>query len=229
VLLAAISFACWAAAAVRHLREPPAARAARDHHGRYLLPGDFDGLASRLLLRAQRACDAVLGSAAHRAGLLDGPGDAVVLPREEWAIAAALAEHTRLRRERDARRPERRSERLRALVEPQRRALDLAVGSIISRVEALEAYARQTRELDDAYLEWQAVQRIPAENERYRDLVAGTVRDDLARAELGRLAGDARRAVSVLRAETRRAARDGGALAAPPGDSCYGMTKSDER
>jgi hypothetical protein len=201
VLLAAVSFACWVAIAVRHLREPDQARAARVHHGRYLLPGDFDRVASRLLLRAQRACDAVLGTAAHRDGLLDTTGNTVLLPREEWEIASTLAEHTRLRREEEASRPGRVSERLGALLEPRRRALDASVGAVIARVEALETYARRARELDDAYEEWRAVQDLPERHQRYLSLLAGIVLHDLGRKQIDRLAGDTRRAVTVLRAD----------------------------
>jgi hypothetical protein len=212
VALAAASFACWVAIALRHLREPDASRAARTYHGRYLLPGDFDRVASRLLLRAQRACDAVLGSAAHRDGLLDGTRNSVLLSREEWEIASTLAEHTRLRREEAARRPERVTPRLRALLEPRRQALAASVGSVIARVEALETYARRARELDDAYAEWQAVHDLPERDERYLSLLAGTVRHDLARAEIDRLSGSAGHAGAALKAS-----------------AYYGLTKDDEK
>ncbi|MFC5746145.1 hypothetical protein [Actinomadura rugatobispora] len=209
VLLAAVSFTGWTAGILRHLREPAAARAARRYHGRYLLPGDLDRPAARLLVRAQRACDAVLGSAAHRAGLLDDVDNTVVLPRQEWAIAVALAEHTRLRRERRAQRPERLSPRVRALLEPQDRALELSVASVVERVEALETYAAQARGLDDAYHEWQVVRRLPEQNERYRELLAATVRDDLAREEIERLAGGAAAARDLLRESVGDAVRAG--------------------
>ncbi|MEW2355054.1 hypothetical protein [Spirillospora sp. NPDC029432] len=198
VLLAAASFTGWVIGALRHVREPAATRAAREHHGRYLLPADLDRPAAGLLRRAQRAVDAVLASESHAAGLLDEAGNAVALPEQEWAIACALAEHTRLRRERAAQRPERLSPRVRAMLEPQERALGLSVRSVTERVEALEAYARQARETDDAYHEWRVVRRIPEQNARYRDLLAATVRDDLAREEIDRLAGDARRARAAL-------------------------------
>ncbi|WP_344588025.1 hypothetical protein [Actinomadura vinacea] len=209
-LLAAASFTGWVAGTLRHLREPAAARAARERHGRYLLPGDFDRPAARLLLRAQRASDAVLGSAAHTEGLLDDVENTVVLPRQEWAIASALAEQTRLRR---AERPERLSPRVRALLEPQRRALELSVASIVERIEALEAYAEHTRELDDAYREWEFVRRLPEQNERYRELLAATVRDDLAREEIERLDDGARTARDMLREAVGGAVRAGHALA----------------
>lgn len=198
-VLAAVSFGGWAAGALRHIGEPAAERAVRVHHGRYLVLGDFDQPAAGLLSRAQRAIDTVLGSEAQRAGLLDDVNNSVALPHQEWEIAEALAEHTRLRRERDAQQHGRLSEPVRALLEPQRRALDLSIRSITERIEALEAYARRTGDADDAYHEWRVLQRLPEQNARYRELLARTVRDDLAREEIHRLAQDAERAGVLLR------------------------------
>ncbi|KAB2342634.1 hypothetical protein [Actinomadura rudentiformis] len=212
-VLAAASFTGWTIGAIRHLREPAAASAARDYHGRYLLPADFDRPAAQLLLRAQRAIDAVLGSESHRAGLLDDVDNTVVLPRQEWEIAWALAEHTKLRRERRAQRPERLTPRVLALLEPQRRAMDLSVRAITDRIEALETYARRARDADDAYHEWQVVERLPEQNARYRDLLARTVGHDLARDEIERLAGDAQRAETMLRDSVGTALQAGRALA----------------
>ncbi|MFG2000293.1 hypothetical protein ACGFNU_14185 [Spirillospora sp. NPDC048911] len=211
-VLAAASFTGWTIGAIRHLREPASAQASREYHGRYLLPGDFDRPAAQLLLRAQRAVDAVLGSETHRAGLLDDVNNTVVLPRQEWEIAWALAEHTKLRRERRAQRPERLTPRVRALLEPQRRAMDLSVRAITERIEALETYARRARDADDAYHEWQVVERLPEQNARYRDLLARTVRHDLARDEIERLADDAQRAESGLRDSVGTALQAGRAL-----------------
>ncbi|GLW63319.1 hypothetical protein Arub01_15630 [Actinomadura rubrobrunea] len=208
-LLAAGSFVAWTVGALRHLREPASSRAAREHHGRYLLPADFDRPAARLLVRAQRAIDTVLASRAHGAGLLDDVNNAVVLPRQEWAIACALAEHTRLRRDRRAQRPELLTAPVRELLEPQRRALELSVRAITERVEALEEYARRARSADDAYHEWQVLRRLPEQNARYQDLLARTVGHDLARDEIRRLADDARRAENALRDSIRSALRTG--------------------
>ncbi|GAA4083504.1 MULTISPECIES: hypothetical protein [Actinomadura] len=216
VALAAVSFVAWAAGAVRHLREPDASRAARAHHGRYLLPADFDRPAARLLVRAQRAIDTILGSKAHSAGLLDDVNNAVVLPRQEWAVACALAEHTRLRRERRAQQPERLTESVRELLEPQHRALELSVRAITERIEALEEYAQRAREADDAFHEWRVLRRLPEQNARYQDLLARTVGHDLAREEIRRLADDARRAEHALRASIASALRTGRAVTAPP-------------
>lgn len=214
-VLAAVSFTGWAIGALRHVREPAAARAAREHHGSYLLPADFDRPAARLLVRAQRAIDAVLGSQAHRAGLLDDISNTVVLPRQEWAIAGALAEHTRLRRERLAQQPERLSPRVRALLEPQDRALELSVRSVTGRIEALEAYARRAGEADDAYHESRVLQTLPEQNARYRDLLASTVGDEMAGAEIRGMAEDAHRAETALRERGTGAVRAGHDLARP--------------
>ncbi|MBT2209980.1 hypothetical protein [Actinomadura sp. NEAU-AAG7] len=214
--LAGVSFAGWVLGALRHVREPAAARTARDHHGRYLLAADFDRPAARLLVRAQRAVDAVLGSQAHGAGLLDAVNNRVVLPRQEWAIAEALAEHTRLRRERAAMRPERLSESVRALLEPQDRALALSVRSVTLRIEALEGYARRARETDDAYHESRVIQALPEQNARYRDLLAGTAGDAMAGAEIRGMAEDAHRAETALRDRVAVALRAGQDLVLPP-------------
>jgi hypothetical protein len=211
-LLATVSFTGWVAGALRHLREAPVERSVREHHGRYLLPGDFDRSAARLLLRAQRAIDVVLGSAAHRAGLLDDVNNAVVLPQQEWEIASALAEHTRLREEQRAQRPERLTPQVRRLLEPQRRALELSAAAITARIEALETYARRARDADDAYHEWQVLQRLPEQNERYRDLLARTVGHDAASEEIHRLAEDAQCAESALRDSVGTALQAGKAL-----------------
>ncbi|MFC5182617.1 hypothetical protein [Actinomadura harenae] len=214
--LAAAGFAGWTVGALRHLREPETTRAARDHHGRYLLPADFDRPAARLLVRAQRAIDAVLGSQAQAAGLLDAIDNATELPRQEWAIASALAEHTRLRRERRAQQPERLSAPVRALLEPQRRALNLSVRSITRRIEALEAYAGSAHAADEAFHEWRVLRDLPEQNARYRDLLAETVRDTLAVEVIDRLESDARRAEAILR--DRVASAIGTGLELPPPD-----------
>ncbi|WUH96208.1 hypothetical protein OHR68_21725 [Spirillospora sp. NBC_00431] len=213
--LAAVSFTGWVIGALRHVGEPAAARAAREHHGSYLLPGDFDRPAARLLVRAQRAIDAVLGSRSHGAGLLDDVNNAVVLPRQEWAIASALAEHTRLRRERVAQQPERLSPRVRALLEPQDRALARSVRSVTARIEALEAYARRAGETDDAYHESLVLRDLPEQNARYRELLASTVGDEMAGAEIRGMAEDAHRAERALRERITSALRAGHELGLP--------------
>ncbi|WP_433137826.1 hypothetical protein ACQPZ8_35410 [Actinomadura nitritigenes] len=215
VLLAAVSFTGWVVGALRHLREPAAARAAREHHGRYLLPADFDRPAARLLVRAQSAIDAVLRSQSHRTGLLDDVGNTVVLPRQEWAIASTLAEHTRLRRERVVQQTERLSPRVRALLEPQERALALSARSVTVRIEALEAYARRVGEADDAFHESRVLAALPEQNARYRDLLAGTVGDEMAAAEIRGMAEDAHRTERALREEVAEALPTAPELALP--------------
>jgi hypothetical protein len=208
--LAAVSFGGWMHGTLRYVGERPEARAARLHHGRYLLFGDFDKPAARLLCRAQHAVDRVLASAAHQAGLLDDIANTVTLRHHEWEIADALAEHTRLRREREAQQPHRLSAPVRELLEPQERALRLSIRSITERIEALETYAARAADTDDALHDWRVLQDLPEQNARYRDLLVRTVRDDLARTEIARLTADAQQAEAALRAtlaEAHSAAR----------------------
>ncbi|MBW8482384.1 hypothetical protein [Actinomadura parmotrematis] len=95
--------------------------AARSHHGRYFLFSDFApadqrpwfGVSLReLMARAQAAVRAVLESEVNAAGLLDDTANAVLLPRQEWEIAQALADLTRgVRRRGRAGRPHLRGHR----------------------------------------------------------------------------------------------------------------------
>lgn len=102
----------------------------RSGHGHYLVGDDFDPESGALLARAQAAIAAVAGSATAAAGLLDETANNVVLSRQEWEIARALA-----------RRP------------------GGAGGNpalVARRVDALERYAEQVKEADAALAERQA-------------------------------------------------------------------------
>lgn len=99
-------------------------KVAREHHGEYLLPEDFDGVAQPLMIRAQEAVKAVRAAAVTKAGLLDDIEHEVVLPEQLWDIGLLLHRQSVLR------------ERLRevrggvdhpsvfAVLQPQRDALD---------------------------------------------------------------------------------------------------------
>lgn len=99
----------------------------RRARGRYLVSDDFDPESRVMLARAQAAIAAVTGSAIAAAGLLDDAANDVVLSRQEWEIAQALA-----------RRPGRGGGN---------------AGLVARRVEALERYAEQVREADAALAE----------------------------------------------------------------------------
>ncbi|WP_018657526.1 hypothetical protein [Actinomadura flavalba] len=189
---------------------------ARRHHGRYLVPDDFaDGSLTswfgvslqRLMKRTQRAVADVLESDVNAAGLLDDTANAVALPRQEWEIAQALAELTRLAREVARVSDGATGERVREAVAPQRAALTTAASALAERVEALERYASRTRAADTAYREWRTLQELAELGDETRDVLARTVRDELAVAEIDGLAD--RSGLAPLRdtlAEARRAA-----------------------
>lgn len=125
-------------------------RGVRGARGHYLVSGDFDPESRVMLARAQAAIDAVAGSTVAAAGLLDEAASNMVLSRQEWEIARALA-----------RRPGRGGGN---------------TGLVVKRVETLERYAEQVREADEALAERHAASGAdgPAESAALAEI------DDLA-------------------------------------------------
>lgn len=182
------------------MRRGGALRARAD---RYLTAEDFDAEAAALLVRAQRAVVTVTGSQVVREGLLDGVDPAVELPRQEWEIAQILARQTRLRRDavalESATAELAEAARVTAALEPQRAKLDLSVAAVTRRVEALERYARRTREADAALRASRSFEDLGAHAREYDDLLADTVRDDLAVPQIDRLTAQSEELVRTLR------------------------------
>lgn len=208
----------WAALFAFEGGEDEGTELARAHHGRYYLDADF-GTASlrpwfgvslrRLMERAQTAVATVLESEVNTAGLLDDAANAVVLTQQEWEIAQALAELTRIGRQVDrAAAGGESSARIREMLEPQRQALKASAQALIRRVEALERYAERARAADAAYREWRTVRELEELGADTREMLARTVRDELAVAEIDGLAD--RSGLAPLRdslEEARQAAR----------------------
>lgn len=86
----AVQLACTVAAFV-FMDEWQLRRGIRRARGHYLVIDDFDADGRVLLARAQAAIAAVTGSGVAAAGLLDDTANDLVLPRQEWEIARALA------------------------------------------------------------------------------------------------------------------------------------------
>jgi hypothetical protein len=199
---------------------------ARRHHGHYYLADDFGTSTLRPLVgcslrrqmtRAQVAVTTVLESEVNKAGLLDEVANAVTLPTQEWEIAQALAELTRLARQvRSVAGESTASPRVLEVLEPQKQALRLAAEALEQRVTALEGYAEHTRVADIAYRDWQAVQELEELGDDMRELLARTVRDELAVAEIEGLADRAR--LQELQRSLGEA-RQAGLVLAQPGDS----------
>ncbi|MFJ2568196.1 hypothetical protein ACIO02_35635 [Streptomyces sp. NPDC087568] len=200
-------------------------RLARRHHGRYYVAEDFGSSRLRLLVgcsprwqmkRVQDAVTTVLESEVNKAGLLDEVANAVTLPAQEWELAEALVELTRLARQvRSAARGTAASPRVLEVLEPQKRALRLSAEALERRIEALERYAEHTRAADRTYREWRAVQELEELGDDMRELLARTVRDELAVAEIDGLADRAR--IQELRRSLGEA-RQAGLVLARPGD-----------
>lgn len=121
------------AAAFRWMDAWQLRRGVRRARGHYLLHSEFGPESREILARAQAAIGAVTGSAVAAAGLLDNDANDVVLARQEWEIAQALA---------------RRAGRDGGNTGPGGQAVLAA-----RRVGALESYAEQVREADAALAE----------------------------------------------------------------------------
>ncbi|WP_344241565.1 hypothetical protein [Actinocorallia libanotica] len=186
--------------------EGPVGRLSRKHYGRYVRPQDLDAHCGARLKRARAAVRAVSRSRVDEEGLLDDIRNAVTLPRQLWEIAQTLQEVSVLASHHsDADLSDPQVERLLA---PQLQVLDLATRSVLTRIEALERYAAQVQAADRALEQWEIVRRAAAHHDAYQELLARTVRDELAVAEIDDLTGQAaiiERALHASVADARRA------------------------
>ncbi|WP_019632772.1 hypothetical protein [Actinomadura atramentaria] len=194
--------------------EGPVARAARELHGRYVRPDDLGGAEAALVRRAQTAVATVLGSAVQRQRLLDDVRNTVTLPAQTWDIAQTLAKADELRKEHAATPLERRDAAITQILAAQSEALSLAAASVTRRVEALEDYAARVRDADDALHRWTTAQRLSERGDAYQDLLARTVRDEIAVDHLRELTEEAARVERALRSSVSRA-RAAGLVLAP--------------
>ncbi|WP_067820393.1 hypothetical protein [Actinomadura kijaniata] len=177
---------------------------------RYLMPEQLDEDARALLGRVQRAIDTVRDSEVNREGMLDSVDNAVTLPRQEWEIAQVLARQSRLRAEQgEATLPE-----VKAALRPLQEKLDLSVEAVTRRVEALERYAERTRAADEALRAHRQLEALTEHAHEYDELLADTVRDDLAVPAIERLTAQSDALVDTLRARLTEAAEAGDEL--PP-------------
>jgi hypothetical protein len=168
--LAAVGILTTGAVAVGSAVEDRGHKAARLHHGQYLLPEDFDDEAARLMIRAQRSVRTVLGATVTRRGLLDELQNELVLPEQLWDIGQVLHEQSALRaRQREIARGMATAE-LEAVLGPQRRALVRSANAMKRKVELLERYAERVRSADAALRAEAALE----DGDRYIELLART-------------------------------------------------------
>ena len=191
---------------------------APDHRDRDRIvdPSDLDGPCRELLLRAQRAIAAVLGSEVYASDMLDHAAGEMVLRWHEWDIAAALRTITGLRAELAASAAAGGAGPMAAAVlDSQQRAVTLARDATEARVGALESYAVQVQAADEAQQDWLSALRLSALNSQYLDLVARTAAGEHALAEITGLTEQAVTAAEVFRGSLHRAALAAEALALP--------------
>ncbi|MFE0775432.1 hypothetical protein [Streptomyces sp. NPDC058861] len=154
-------------------------------------PVDLTSDARQLLARAQRAMTAVLDSEVHREQWLDAQRNEAVFPRLEWAIARGLRDYSRVASK--GQQPQRRkdSSAVAALRISRRRVLATSLHGIERRVAALEAYASQVAEADAHFAEVREIEQLAADSDELLGLLARTVADDLAVAEIDALTDEA--------------------------------------
>ncbi|MEV1042373.1 hypothetical protein AB0J01_38040 [Streptomyces sp. NPDC050204] len=155
---------------------------------RRVRPTELDDDARTLLARAQQAQNMVLTSSVHRFDLIDRQRNKLTFPQQEWEIAEALREYSRLVKDGPK---DPRGSRAAALLGTRHKALRTGLDGIARRVLALETYAGQVAEADDRYRELKQVQRLAGSCGDVLDFVARTARDDLAVAESEGMSGQA--------------------------------------
>jgi NhaP-type Na+/H+ or K+/H+ antiporter len=102
-----------------------------------------------------------------------------------------------------------------AVLEPQQRALAMALASMAVRVERLEHYASAVREVDISYTDWIGAQQAERLNDRFRNIVIKTAEDKLAVEELSRLTEVAAAAERAFRHSVQEADLAAETLALP--------------
>ena len=164
-------------------------RALAAAEGHYVLPDRLRPEARPLVERAQAAADTVLRSRAHRNDLLDRQRNAVSLPEQVWTVAENLRRYSALAERLPADPP---GEGSAGIVARHRAMLDSALRGIDERVLRLERYAAKVVRLDALYAELAVLERLEADGEELRDLLARVEADNLAEPELERMADEAR-------------------------------------
>jgi hypothetical protein len=145
---------------------------AREHHGRYLLPEDFDLEATPLMSRAQEAVKAVLSAEVTKRGLLDDIEHEVVLPAQLWDLGLLLHRQSVLRARQRKVAGGINHPALESALGPQREALRKSTEVATQKVEALERLAERVRTADAALRVQDLIPTILGDSDKYLDLLA---------------------------------------------------------
>jgi hypothetical protein len=166
-------------------------RLAREHAAQYVLPEDLDHPCQMLLRRAQNAVEAIMGSAVHKAGLIDSIENRVSLPEEIWQIAERLRRLSSMHAEHGKIIPRELPPGMEDAFKPYTTALDAAWTSLSQRVRHLEKYAKQVLKADKVYHAHLRLEKLADKTPEYQQLIADTVRDELAHERIRELSDQA--------------------------------------
>ncbi|MFE0852236.1 hypothetical protein [Streptomyces mutabilis] len=183
-----------------------------EFRARYVQPSQLTDEAQTLLARAQQARRTVLGSSVHRCDLIDRQRNEVALPHQEWEIAEALREYSRLMKAEPAK-P--RGSMVAAVIDVRRKSLATSLRGIERRVVALEAYADEVRRADDRFQELKQIQQLTQGSADVLELLARTARHDHAVAEIDGMNAQAE-AVAATFTAALESAKEAAAIVLPP-------------
>jgi len=189
---------------------------------RYVLPEDLDYPCQRLLRRAQDAAEAILNSKVHRAGLIDSVENQVSLPEEIWQIAHRLRRLSAMHAEQGRLIPRDLPPGMEDAFKPYTSALDAAWTSLSHRVRHLEKYAKQVLKADKVFHAHRRLEALAAKTPEYQQLLADTVRDELAHERIRELADQAAHVRKLFEESVMQARQAAGELLRSPFSDAYG-------
>lgn len=195
------------------------ANAAAVYHRRYVCPPqDFDAHSKQDWQRTVIAADKISRSDVVREELIDSVRVTTVLPYYLWDVAERLAQLSALRADHKAildgvqdDDPD-----VAVVLQPQRRAHQLATDDIDRRIRDLEVFASRVSEADAARRREEAVRRLADLNDVHRDLLARVGSADAAGGDLPE-AHDVQAVIDQANRAIRAANEAGRALYVPGG------------
>ncbi len=210
-----------AAQAVAKVLQKRQQREAEERRARLQLTRrSLDRECSDLLRRAEAAQESILWFYARGGNLLDAPVDVELLRDNVDEVLKAGVKISNLRAQQRAiaeKSPPTPGSMTAAVLEPQQKALAMVLRSITSRVENLERYAAAVKAVDRTYRDWIGAQEAERLNDSVRDVLAETLRDELAVEELRELTDRANIAKEAFRRSIYEANLAGETLALPDG------------
>ncbi|MGN9841745.1 hypothetical protein ACTMTI_26825 [Nonomuraea sp. H19] len=206
----------WMALDSSHRTTKRRLRLAQTHADRYILAEDLDYPCQMLLRRAQNAVQAILNSRVHRAGLIDTIDNQVTLPEEIWQIAQRLRKLSAMHAEHSKLIPRELPPGMEDAFKPYTSALDAAWSSLSQRVRHLEGYAKQVLKADKVYHTHKRLEALAARTPEYQQLIAETVRDELAHRHIRELADQAAHARKLFEESIHQARLAAGELLRTP-------------